>query len=152
MGFREWLEDNPKRDERRIRSPWRLVTAWIVALTIAAIILIAFRQGTASADEPYPGEERPQVTCVSLGQFNSGEFVTRLHSPAARLDSALDSPRDMSFWRASDSTQTKDCAENTIGSKTMLGGVASDSTTRQPGFTPTMTPNGNDQDNTGSRQ
>ena len=43
-----------RRDSRTPRkwSTWRLFTAWIIALTVAAAILLAFRHEMARADEP----------------------------------------------------------------------------------------------------
>ena len=44
------------RGSRRTWKKWRIVTAWLVALTIAAIILLALRDQMASADQLYSTE------------------------------------------------------------------------------------------------
>ena len=62
MGFREWLERKPKGAERRNWSAWRLLTAWIVALTVAAVILLAFEQGMVGAGVPPSGAHGKQET------------------------------------------------------------------------------------------
>lgn len=52
-----WKKDNEThRGARRPWKSWRLVTAWAVALAIAAIILLAFRNQTESATELRPSE------------------------------------------------------------------------------------------------
>lgn len=47
-------------------SAWRLLTAWIVALSIAAAILLVFGQSMASADEPPDGKYGTQEAEVTI--------------------------------------------------------------------------------------
>ncbi len=105
-----------------------------------------------SADDPYPGKEGPQAACVSQRQLDPGEFVIGSPSPASHQEAGWVSPQCVGFWQAVHSQHTKDWGGNTVGSETMLVGVASDFEARPLAFTPTMTPNGDDLDNTGSRQ
>ena len=66
-----------KRDRNtvdRVRgrwSAWRLFTAWIVALAVAAVILLAFGQSMASAGEPPPDKSEIQNTEVDIVRLGS---------------------------------------------------------------------------------
>lgn len=54
MKMRRNCHDDTDRGARRPWKKWRLITAWLVALTIAAIILLAFRQESVDSDTvPY---------------------------------------------------------------------------------------------------
>ena len=72
MKFSEKRPGNQGRPERNRWSSWRLFTAWIVALTVAAVILMTLGQSMTGADRHPPA-----------GHGNTGEYP-RLGRPRPR--------------------------------------------------------------------
>ena len=139
----------PRRGAPRKWSNWRLVAAWLVALTVAAIILLIFRPSMARADPLSPFAE------PALHQAYGGQALTDI-TRCGPLDLAIDRTLPLTAVlhnpegpdKTVNSTVSKGCGTHRIWSATITVGGASDSTVTYLGYAPPLAPDGGDVDST----
>ena len=127
-----------QRDSRTPKkwSTWRLFTAWIVALTVAAAILLAFRHEMARADEP-PFQDDAYYLQHDKGsmpqqRYCRGDELSRLdQSPAADTFGYPGSAQETA------SEPTGRCGTTAVWSTTVTMGRITDNTNTFLGYAAT---------------
>ena len=148
MFFRKKRNSDPGRQGPRRWSAWRILTAWIVALTVAAAILIAFRQEMAMANAPPPVENGIYQVNSNHGQMELSECSSGGQIFFKGTEIAELSPPDSRYPREAASEISKGCGLKRVWTATMTVGVASDSTITYKGYAPPLAPDGGDLDDT----
>ena len=139
----------PWRKAPRKWSHWRLLAAWLVALTVAAIILLTFRPSMARADPSLQSLE------PAPHQAYGGQALTDI-ARCGPLDLAIDRTMPLTAFlhnpegpdKTVNSTVSKGCGAHRIWSATLTVGGASDSTVTYLGYAPPLAPDGGGLDST----
>ena len=148
MFFRKKQYSDPGSRGQRKWSAWRILTAWIVALTVAAVILIAFRHEMAMANEPPPVVDGIYRVSSNHGQVELSECSTGGQISFERTEIAVLSPPDSLYPREVASEISKGCGLKRVWTAAMTVGVASSSTITYKGYAPPPAPDGGDLDDT----
>ena len=144
---------DPECKTRNRRSAWRLLTAWLVALAVAAVILLAFRHPMASAYESAVNPERPPPLCLQQAGCEDQVYDPLDLATGSANGDELAAPGEVNaivsgsaeFGAASDEGR---CGPPAVWRAIMTVGMASDSTVTFLGYLPAFDPPEGDLDDT----
>ena len=139
-----------ERDDapRKIPRHWRLLIAWAIALTLAAIILMVFRQPMVSADTG--GATGAANSRASPGPEVAGVATCEPGWPALFDSISMEAlgQTGSGVREGADSIAPKGCGPSWVWSATMTVGEASDSSTSYLGYSPSLGADGGGLDDT----
>ena len=118
-------------------SNWRLLGAWVVALTVAAIILIIFRPSMARADEGTSGEPGAHAVHYVAGTTEQAACSPSGSDLYDGLELTAISPLDYNRTREGESTTPRGCDMTSVWSTTLAVGQLDGDTDTYLGYSAT---------------